>query len=116
MNNLLTQMEPTRVTMGDREIQLFFSMGAAAQMEKELDMPYHKILEELFQRHEEDQPEPAPMTWERQAVVIACLARAGGEDISAEDVMGLHMREFSALAQGAVKEILFKTPQGSKKK
>ncbi|MBQ8537837.1 MAG: hypothetical protein IJ461_10600 [Clostridia bacterium] len=113
---ILTKVEPTRVMVGGEEVSLLFTMRAAAEMERELGTPYPQILDELFQRHEPDEPEPPMMTWERQAKVIACLMRAGGHEADAEAVMDLHVHSFSSLAQGAVKEILFKTPQGSKKK
>lgn len=116
MEMILDKVEPTWVELDGGAVPLLFTMRCAAEMERELETPYPQILDELFQRHDPQEPEPPAMTFERQAKVIACLMRAGGCQVKAETVMDLHMRSFSLLAQGAVNEILFKTPQGSKKK
>jgi len=113
---VLQKMEPTKVQLGDQEIPMLFSLRAAAEMEERLDTPYPQILRELFQQHEEGEPEPPPMAWARQAEVVACLVRGAGCEMSAETLMELHITQFNTLCQGALREILYKTPQTSKKK
>lgn len=116
MGYVLQRLEPTVVQLGDQEIPMLFSLRAAAEMEEKLATPYPQILDELFQRHEEGEPEPPPMPWARQAEVVACLCRAAGGSTTASELMDLHIAQFNTLCQGALREILFKTPQKTKKK
>lgn len=108
--SLLKRMEPTVVEIDGSKIPLFFSLRAAAEMEERLEKPYPAILDELFQAHAKDDPVPPAMSWPRQAEVIACLIRAGGiPDVTAVDLMELHVSQANALCQGAIREILYKT-------
>lgn len=117
MDAFVYQTEPTWVVLSSgQRIPLMFSMRAAARMEKELGKPYPQILDELFGKEAERQGLTPAMSWERQACLIACLADAAGLAVTPEALMDLHLQDFSLLCQGAVQEILFKSPQDSKKK
>ena len=116
MNDVLRKMEPTVVQLGDQAIPMLFSLRAAAEMEEKLATPYPQILKEIFQQHEEGEPEPPPMPWARQAEVVACLCRAAGGSVTSQELMDLHMTQFNTLCQGALREILYKMPQNTKKK
>lgn len=112
----LQQLQPTVCRICEQDVKLLFSLGAAADMEKQLETDYPTIVCEFLRIPTDGGKELAkPMTLERQAVVIACMMRAAGEDISPDELMALHMADFAALSKAAGMEMLQKSPASKKK-
>ncbi len=112
MEHILNAIEPSYVTISGVTVPLLFTMRAAAEMERELDMPYVSIISELLAVGEDGKDLP-PMRWDRQAAVIACMIRAGGKQVTASDLMdAVHMNDAQELANAAIAEIMRKQPKG----
>lgn len=115
---ILDQLEPSHVTIGGKKYPLLFSMRAAAMMEKELETPYVKIVEEIFRTGDKDKDTGMdPMAWERQAMVISCLMRAAGADVTTDMLLdGVRMGDDAQrLCKAAIQEMTRKTPKGKAK-
>ncbi len=116
MDHVLNMLEPSTVTINGTTFPLLFNMRAAASMERELDTPYPAIIKEIAGVEDEDGNPGKPMSWNRQAVVIACMIRAGGVEITADQLMDcVHMTEAQELANAAMDEMLHKQPKGKEK-
>ena len=110
MEHVLGQLEPTICTIGGVEFPMVFSMKAAAMMEEELDTPYPAIVQEMLGGDEGENAKAMP--WARQAAVIACMMRAAGVQITAEELMGsVHMTEAQGLCNNALAEMVRKQPR-----
>ncbi len=112
----LQQLEPTNVRICEQDVKLLFSLGAAADMERQLETDYPAIVCEFLRVPTDGSDNlPKPMTLERQATVIVCMMRAAGEDISTDELMQLHMADFATLSKAAGAEMLSKSPVSKKK-
>ncbi len=112
----MQQWAPTTARVCEQDVKLLFSLGAAADMETQLQTDYPAIVCEFLRIPTDGSNQPAsPMTLKRQAVVIACMMRAAGEDIAPEDLIQLHMTDFAALSKAAGQEMLLKSPTAKKK-
>lgn len=112
----LRQVEPTVVQLEGGEARLLFTLRAAAAMEAELGGDYLSIIYEALGLSPDGMQPTGPMTLKRQAVLVAILMRAGGQDVRAEDLQTLPMRDFTLLSQAAVRELLDKSPRAERKK
>lgn len=112
----MQQWAPTTARVCEQDVKLLFSLGAAADMENQLETDYPKIVCEFLRIPTDGGTELAPpMTLKRQAVVIACMMRAAGEDIAPNDLMQLHMQDFATLSKAAGHEMIAKSPTAKKK-
>ncbi len=117
MDHVLNMLEPSHVTIGGKTIPLLFNMRAAASMEMELDTPYPEIIAEIVGGESGDGEKLKPIPWSRQAVIIACMIRAGGMEITADQLMDcIHMNEAQTLANAAIAEMIRKQPKGKESK
>lgn len=117
MENVLNMLEPSKVTIAGKIIPLLFNMRAAANMEQELDTPYPEIIAEIVGGEKEDGVKAKPIPWFRQAVIISCMIRAGGMEITAEQLMdSIHMSDAQELANAAIAEMIRKQPKGKEAK
>ena len=112
----LRQVEPTVVQLEGGEARLLFILRAAAAMEAELGGDYLSIIYEALGLSPDGMQPSGPMTLKRQAVLVAILMRASGQDVRAEDLQALLMRDFTLLSQAAVRELLDKSPRAERKK
>ena len=110
------QVEPTVVQLEGGEARLLFTLRAAAAMEAELGGDYLSIIYEALGLSPDGMQPAGPMTLKRQAALVAILMRAGGQDVRAEDLQTLPMRDFTLLSQAAVRELLDKSPRADRKK
>lgn len=113
----MSKLTPTEVTVCGRRVQLLFTMHAAARMEAELETDYPALVLELLQAplSAESGMRP-PMAIARQAVIVRILMEECGQEISQEELEGLHASDFALLARAAQTEILKKSPtEGAKK-
>lgn len=111
----LKSIEPTKVTLTDgTELSMLFSLRAAARIEEELEKPYIEVVQNILGKDINGVP-CTPMSVSDQAVVIACLLQECGQDVSVEDLMTLHMTDFTILCNGAIYELFLKSAKSKKK-
>lgn len=116
MGFFLTKVEPSHVTVAGQDVQLLFTMHAAARMEQELEDDYPALVMEMLRLPKDGGDKLAPpMRLERQAKVVRILMEECGQDVRDEDILTLHMQDFAALARAAQEEILRKSPKSAKK-
>lgn len=103
--------KPSAVKVAGLTIPLFFTMGAAAEMEAAFGESYLRTINEMLQiSMNANEAPPDPMPVRKQAQIICILAKAGGAEMEVEDLMGLHTKDFAILARAAQDEILAKSP------
>lgn len=112
MTFILQKVEPTIVTVQGQDVPLFFSLRAAAMIETELKRPYREVISKILLSDGEG--EETPLTTQEAATVVHCLAKAAGYDLPVETILDMHTNEAAALVQGAVCEIIYKTPMAKK--
>lgn len=117
--SFLQKYRPSMVEVAGLVIPLFFTMGAAAEMEDAFGESYLRTINEMLQigmNNKEAPPDPMPVA--KQAKIICILAHAADADLTVEDLMKLHTKDFAILARAAQDEILAKSPweEESKKK
>lgn len=113
--SFIQQVEPTEVELSGGKVKLLFSLRAAAEIEDAFQAPYLTIVYEALGMDAQGKT-AAPMSLERQARLIQILARAGGQELSLQELMDMHMTDYAALAAGTMREIFMKSPRGGKKK
>ena len=113
--SFIQQVEPTEVELSGGKVKLLFSLRAAAEIEDAFQAPYLTIVYEALGMDAQGKT-AAPMSLERQARLIQILARAGGQELSLQELMDMHMTDYTALAAGTMREIFMKSPRGGKKK
>ncbi len=115
--SFLQQVEPTRVELLGGVAELRFTLHAAAAIEQEFDVPsYLTIVYEALGLDPEGHKLDSVMPLERQARLVAILMRECGQDATVDDLMTMHMDDFTRLAMGAVTVIFYKSPRGKGKK
>lgn len=107
--------EPSEWLVDGHMVKLLFTLRAAARLESRLGKSYEDIIFEMLQTDAQGSKLP-PMTLERQAQVVLALMEEAGEQVTLEQLLGMHMQAFSALARAAQAEMLLKVPRGGKKK
>lgn len=113
--SFIQQVEPTEVELSGGKVKLLFSLRAAAEIEDAFQAPYLTIVYEALGMDAQGKT-AAPMSLERQARLVQILARAGGQELSLQELMDMHMADYTALATGTMREIFMKSPRGDKKK
>ena len=113
--SFIQQVEPTEVELSGGKVKLLFSLRAAAEIEDAFQAPYLTIVYEALGMDAQGKT-AAPMSLERQARLIQILARSGGQELSLQELMDMHMTDYTALAAGTMREIFMKSPRGGKKK
>ena len=108
--------EPSEWDIDGHRVRMLFTMRAAARLEQLLQARYEEIVFEMLQTDAEGHTGLPPMAIERQAAVVMTLMQEAGEEVTMAQLMGMHMRTFSALARAAQAEMLLKLPRGDKKK
>ena len=110
------QVAPTEVRLEAGEARLLFTLNAAAAMEAELGGDYLSIIYEAMELSPDGMTASGPMPLKRQAALVAILMRECGQDVTADDLMTLPMRDFTLLSQAALRELLDKSPRSGRKK
>lgn len=110
------QVAPTEVRLEAGEARLLFTLHAAAAMEAELGGDYLSIIYEAMELSPDGMTASGPMPLKRQAALVAILMRECGQDVTADDLMTLPMRDFTLLSQAALRELLDKSPRSERKK
>lgn len=109
--SFIQKYRASTVEVAGLAIPLFFTMGAAAEMEDAFGESYLRTINEMLQigmTSKEAPPDPMPI--KKQAQIICILARSGGADLEVEDLMQLHTKDFAILARAAQEEIIAKSP------
>ena len=118
--SFIQKYRPSRVEVAGRVIPLFFTMGAAAEMEDAFGESYLRTINQMLQiRMSANEAAPDPMPVAKQARIICILAHAGGcGELTTDDLMKLHTKDFAILARAAQDEIIAKSPwaENGKKK
>ena len=110
------QVAPTKVRLEAGEARLLFTLHAAAAMEAELGEDYLSIIYEAMELSPDGLTASGPLPLKRPAALVAILLRVCGQDVSAAELMTLHMRDFTLLSQAALRELLDKSPRSERKK
>lgn len=108
--------EPSEWDIDGYRVRMLFTLRTAARLEQLLGKPWEEIIFEMLQTDKDGTQGLPPMAMERQALVVLAVMEEAGEQVTLEQLMGLHMQRFTALARAAQAEILLKLPRGSKKK
>lgn len=118
--SFVQKYKPSKVQVAGHVIPLFFTMGAAAEMEDAFQESYLRTINQMLQiRMHANDAAPDPMPIRKQAQIICILAKAGGcHDLTIDDLTKLHTKDFAILARAAQDEIIAKSPwaEDSKKK
>ena len=109
--SFLRKIRPTEIEVDGVQVRLLFTMGAAAAMEDVFAQPYLQTVCDMLQVPLEMGGRlTPPLSIEQQAQLIVILAEAAGQELTAAELAGLPMVEFTRLAQAAQSEIVDKTP------
>lgn len=110
--SFVQKYRPSRVEAAGCVIPLLFTMGAAAEMEDAFGESYLRTINQMLQiRMHAGEAAPDPMPVRKQAQIICILARAGGcTELTVDDLMKLHTKDFAVLARAAQDEIIAKSP------
>lgn len=108
--------EPSEWDIDGYKVRMLFTLRTAARLEQLLGKPWEEIIFEMLQTDKDGAQGLPPMAMERQAQVVLAVMQEAGEQVTLEQLMGLHMQRFTALARAAQAEILLKLPRGGKKK
>lgn len=128
MANILRTLEPSSVELLGEHIPLYFSLRAAARMEEALGIDYPQIINRMYELAGPDGEKAKALPICDQAKVMAIVILEGeiaegkpqdqGWQAAVEELCGqltgLHMSEFTKLANAVTQEIMFKTSRGKK--
>lgn len=106
---------PSEWDIGGTTYKMFFTMRAAAKLEALLGKRYDEIVMEMLQIDPEGKGLAPAMAIERQAEIVRVLLEEGGTPCSKEQLLGMRMMDFAALARAAQAEMLLKQPHSSQK-
>lgn len=111
-------IDPSWVEIKGQKIPLYFSIRAAATMEKELDIRYPVLLEKIFASEKDGDGIESSLVLEDQVKILACVMQEGQRaagvqcdplDTIVEKVAALHVDDFNTLTLAATAEMLFKS-------
>ena len=102
-----SQHEPKMITIRGEEYPALFSMGAMAEVEELTGLPYAVFFEKIANNES---------TIKQQAALVYACLRAGGTEVTMDDLMGLDLiKDFPAILTQIVALVGEQVPEGEGK-
>lgn len=98
--------EPRLIKICGKEYPAILSMSAMAEIEEQTGKPYSAFFDA--------QARGETTVKEQIALICACL-HAGGTEVKAEDLMGLHLQEFANIMNQLYDLVENQMPEGDEK-